>query len=324
MELSKKDIDFLVSILKKYIDTSLATITNRSRIKVHHFEEQYMRTVNGGLPLDQSLFRTYLQTCGKVNVWIDLDKTGVFPEEKDSDVLYFIWQDDGYNMYIYTDKYVLVTSGSDKSYIDDENKSLDTTYSSDKVEELISALAQESDPVFNQWLLDNSAYLNALLVEQPPLPTTKYLNGERQWVALPSVGDIEHDDTLNKNGNPDFLHITQAEKDDFAIKAYAYERVNVAPTIALKLATQTAIVQTLTSANTFAITLPTPRLNKINESIITFKIGSTVPNITYPANLKWYTDEIVLRINSTRTLVFEQKTFDGVNFETWVSCDKNV
>ena len=107
-------------------------------------------------------------------------------------------------------------------------------------------------------------------------------------------------------------------------KAYDYERVNVAPTIALKLATQTAIIETLTSANTFTITLPTPLLDKVNESIITFKIGSTVPNITLPANLKWYTDEIVLGINSTRTLVFEQKTFDGVIFETWVSCDKNV
>ena len=107
-------------------------------------------------------------------------------------------------------------------------------------------------------------------------------------------------------------------------KAYDYERVNVAPTIALKLATQTAIIETLTSADTFAITLPTPLLDKVNESILTIKIGSTVPNITYPANLKWYTDEIVLGINSTRTLVFEQKTFDGVNFETWVSCDKNV
>ena len=30
MELSKKDIDFLVSILKKYIYTSLATITNNT------------------------------------------------------------------------------------------------------------------------------------------------------------------------------------------------------------------------------------------------------------------------------------------------------
>ena len=90
MELSKKDIDFLVSILKKYIDTSLATITNKGRVKVHHFEEQYMRTVNGGLPLDQSLFRTYLQTCGKVNVWIDSDKTGELPTDGYQDVLYFL------------------------------------------------------------------------------------------------------------------------------------------------------------------------------------------------------------------------------------------
>ena len=103
MELSKKDIDFLVSILKKYIDTSLATITNRGRIKVHHFEEQYMRSVNGGLPLDQSLFRTYLQTCGKVNVWIDSDKTGALPADGDQDVLYFLWVDGSYVMYIYTD-----------------------------------------------------------------------------------------------------------------------------------------------------------------------------------------------------------------------------
>ena len=36
------------------------------------------------------------------------------------------------------------------------------------------------------------------------------------FTALQGIsGDVEHDDTLNKNGNPDFLHITQAEKDDF-------------------------------------------------------------------------------------------------------------
>jgi hypothetical protein len=104
--------------------------------------------------------------------------------------------------------------------------------------------------------------------------------------------------------------------------AYDYERVNVAPTIALKLATQTAIIETLTSANTFAITLPTPRLNKVNESIITFKIGSTVPNITLPANLKWHTDKVVLAPMTTRTIVFEQLTFDGINYEVWASCDK--
>ena len=104
--------------------------------------------------------------------------------------------------------------------------------------------------------------------------------------------------------------------------AYDYERVNVAPTIALQLATQTALIETLTSANTFAITLPTPRLNKVNESIITFKIGSTVPNITLPANLKWHTDVVALAPMTTRTIVFEQLTFDGINYEVWASCDK--
>ena len=104
--------------------------------------------------------------------------------------------------------------------------------------------------------------------------------------------------------------------------AYDYERVNVAPTIALKLATQTAIIETLTSANTFAITLPTPSLDKINESILTIKIGSTVPNITFPMVAGWHTDEVVLAPMTTRTIVFEQLTFDGINYEVWASCDK--
>lgn len=476
MELSKKDIDFLVSILKKYIDTSLATITNRGRIKVHHFEEQYMRTVNGGLPLDQSLFRTYLQTCGKVNVWIDSDKTGELPTDGDQDVLYFLWMDGSYVMYIYTDMYVLITT---TTQIDDLNVSGATTYSSQKIVSLIVTTClgmsysnqisglqstnaqgaidelkflidaikqtgsgrlgaplyltdQDSDiegykklsyepdanpktldiPVTNEevlvgtflfddpidvsfigsgnWILsmfakvsssvgdsrlrtqfffrkvsaaegeeieedlvsvstreiDNTNYAivpgesaSTTLITPPTsrigirlyasttaasekIVSVQLGNGFPTYVTTPL--SIRHDQTRDKNGNPNFLHITQAEKNDFGIKAYAYERVNVAPTIALKLATQTAIIETLTNANTFAITLPTPRLNKVNESIITFKIGSTVPNITLPANLKWYTDEIVLGKNSTRTLVFEQKTFDGVNFETWVSCDKNV
>ena len=105
-------------------------------------------------------------------------------------------------------------------------------------------------------------------------------------------------------------------------KAYDYERVNVAPTIDLKLATQTAIIETLTSANTFAITLPTPLLDKINESIITFKIGSTAPNITLPTITGWHTDEVALAPMTTRTIVFEQLTFDGINYEVWASCDK--
>ena len=34
-------------------------------------------------------------------------------------------------------------------------------------------------------------------------------------ISSTSGGDVEHDDTLNKNGNPDFLHITETEKTNF-------------------------------------------------------------------------------------------------------------
>ena len=202
MELSKKDIDFLVSILKKYIDTSLATITNRGRIKVHHFEEQYMRTVNGGLPLDQSLFRTYLQTCGKVNVWIDSDKTGELPTDGDQDVLYFLWVDGSYVMYIYTDTYVLITT---TTQIDDLNVSGTTTYSSQKIISLIvtSCLGMS----YNN-LISGLQSTNA----QDAIDELKFLIDS---VKPTGGGSVEHDDTLNKNGNTDFLHITETEKTNF-------------------------------------------------------------------------------------------------------------
>ena len=90
-----------------------------------------MRTVNGGLPLDQSLFRTYLQTCGKVNVWIDSDKTGELPTDGDQDVLYFLWVDGSYVMYIYTDTYVLIT-GSTQA----QHDRWDDTYTKSEVEQI--------------------------------------------------------------------------------------------------------------------------------------------------------------------------------------------
>ena len=107
------------------------------------------------------------------------------------------------------------------------------------------------------------------------------------------------------------------------IKAYASERVNaVGGSIALKLDTKTIISNTLTNSNSLTITLPTPRLNFVNESILTIKIGSTVPNITLPAITGWYTDVVALAPTTTRTIVFEQITFDGINYEVWASCDK--
>ena len=241
MELSKKDIDFLVSILKKYIDTSLATITNKGRVKVHHFEEQYMRTVNGGLPLDQSLFRTYLQTCGKVNVWIDSDKTGVLPADGDQDVLYFLWIDGSYVMYIYTDTYVLITT---TTQIDDLHVSGTTTYSSQKIislivtsclgmsyNNLISGLQSTNaqDAIDELKFLIDSVKPTADIVsghteDIENLETNKadksttlggygIIDAYTQTEVNTKLDNIEHDNTLNKNSNPNFLHATQAQQD---------------------------------------------------------------------------------------------------------------
>ena len=63
--------------------------------------------------------------------------------------------------------------------------STNTTFSSQKVTELI---ADEKDPIFNAWLIDNAAYLQILLDDAPTNPSTKFLNGLRQWVDVAVVG----------------------------------------------------------------------------------------------------------------------------------------
>ena len=60
-----------------------------------------------------------------------------------------------------------------------------TTFSSKKITELI---ADEKDPIFNAWLIDNAAYLQILLDDAPTNPSTKFLNGLRQWVDVAVVG----------------------------------------------------------------------------------------------------------------------------------------
>ena len=43
--------------------------------------------------------------------------------------------------------------------------------------------------------------------------------------VISSTGNVEHDDTLNKNGNPDFLHATQAQQDRWT-NNYSYKIEN--------------------------------------------------------------------------------------------------
>ena len=149
-------------------------------------------------------------------------------------------------------------------------------------------------------------------------------------LLITSGGDIEHDDTLNKNGNPDFLHITQAEKALITSTAGRYYAETVsapanAGTLTLKNATETVISTTLTNSNSFAIALPTAISDgKINESVFIFKIGATLPTITQPSGIVWRGSTPTLAINTNWTIVYEQVNTTGTTYEIWAVATKNA
>ena len=99
---------------------------------------------------------------------------------------------------------------------------------------------------------------------------------------------------------------------------YAAETV-AAPatgTLALKLATQTCI-GTLTNAHVFTVALPVPADGWVNESILVFKIGGTLPTIALPTIVKWMRQPPTLAINTTVTLYFAQVSYNGgATYET--------
>lgn len=55
-----------------------------------------------------------------------------------------------------------------------------------------------------------------LLPETPSNPDIKYLNGLRQWAPLAPT----HDQTLDKNGNADYLHVTKAAQTFEGVKTF--------------------------------------------------------------------------------------------------------
>lgn len=203
---------------------------------------------------------------------------------------------------------------------------VDTSFLCFDFQRIIGLNSAETDPIFEQWKLDNATYLAALLDEVTEKPETKYLNGERQWVALPSVGDIEHDDTLNKNSNHLFQHLTTEQKTDFGIKATRRELV-AAPangtTYTLKNDTITTFSTLLTNANTLTLAAPTSTIDYVREFGIIIQIGATVPLINYPTNIKWATPNFIASPNSERMIVFIPITFDGTTWSYFASCDKN-
>ena len=70
--------------------------------------------------------------------------------------------------------YILLSMVDLQNSINDTTPiSTTSTFSSKKITELI---ADEKDPIFNAWLLENAAYLQILLDDAPANPSTKFLN----------------------------------------------------------------------------------------------------------------------------------------------------
>ena len=106
---------------------------------------------------------------------------------------------------------------------------------------------------------------------------------------------------------------------------YASEIV-VAPTsgtLTLKLSTET-YAGTITSLNVFTVALPASVVGVVNESILIFKIGATLPTITHPTGIAWRGAAPTLVINTSWTISYEQVNTTGSTFEVWAIYSKNA
>ena len=177
--------------------------------------------------------------------------------------------------------------------------------------------------------------------------TDKYLNEQGDFTKPINT----HSDLTDKNAETAFQHIdttttkpTLVEADKVPIydsvtgkvvltgksNVSSYDAVTVsapanAGTLTLKNATETVISTTLTNTNTFTIALPTAIDGKVNESILIFKTGATLPNLTHPTGVIYRTEIPDVKINQTWTFCYERVTYDnGSTYEIYVSATKNV
>ena len=79
----------------------------------------------------------------------------------------------------------------------------------------------------------------------------------------------------------------------------------------------------LDNNNIINIILPTPNSGVVNESILIFKIGSSLPTITQPPSTVWRGILPILVINSTWTIAYEQVNI-GSGYEVYSIATKNV
>ena len=129
--------------------------------------------------------------------------------------------------------------------------------------------------------------------------------------------------------NHDDRYYTEGEVNGLisAIKgAYDAELVTspTTGTLTLKNATETVLDGALTTSNVFTVALPTPVSGKVNESVLIFKIGATLPTITQPSGIVWRGSTPTLAINTSWTIVYEQINTTGSTYEIWAIATKNA
>ena len=127
----------------------------------------------------------------------------------------------------------------------------------------------------------------------------------------------------------DDRYYTEAEVNGLiaAIKgAYDAELVTspTTGTLTLKNATETVLDGALTTSNVFTVALPAPVSGKVNESVLIFKIGATLPTITQPSGIVWRGATPTLAVSTNWTIVYEQVNTTGTTYEIWAVATKNA
>lgn len=133
------------------------------------------------------------------------------------------------------------------------------------------------------------------------------------------LGNVDNTSDANKP-------ISTATQNALDAKVPAYAAESVAPltsgTLTLKQSTLTVINANLTNAHTFTIALHSPIANVVNENVVIFKIGATLPSITLPAGIVWRVKAPVFAINKGYTISFEQVNIGG--WEIWATAAENI
>ena len=165
--------------------------------------------------------------------------------------------------------------------------------------------------------------INYPIAAYNPTMTRYYYAGAE--VTMTTEGNITASSFETKTGTADQLLVangTVINKSELA--TYAAETItNPSGTLTLKLATETVITNTLTSSNSISISLPSPTSGRVNESILIFKIGASLPTITQPSGIVYRISPPSLVINSTWTFVYEQ-VWNGSSWEIYCSSAKNA